>query len=178
MKGIDAKPIPGDLILTQIRGWVGLLVRLLQLINRDASRWTHVMVMLDDDEVFEAQPGGAVITPFKEYHDRKVAIVQKYQLNGSKAPLVPEPLTYERRQRIVKIARGYEGTGYGWGTYLYLALYRIGIRPLWLKRRVQDDDRLICSQAGDLFYGQAGVLLFDDGRMPYDVTPGDLARLL
>lgn len=177
MKGKDVKPIPGDIVLTQIGGWVGKLVWLLQAINRDLSRWTHVMVMLDNDEVFEAQPGGAVITPFKEYHNRRVAVVRHYQRHGKLAKLAPDPLTPERRLLVVDIARGYVGTGYGWGTYVYLALYRFGIRPLWIKRRVQDDDRLICSQAADLIYGRAGVLLFDDGRMPYDVTPGDLGTL-
>jgi hypothetical protein len=30
----------------------------------------------------------------------------------------------------------------------------------------------------DDIYRVCGVKLFDDGRLPYDVTPGDLARLL
>lgn len=177
---------PGDLILLQIQGWVGKLVWLMQAINRDLSKWTHVAVVLDDGTVFEAQPGGAVITPLSEYEMRPGRKVTHYQARDFgpgwrhfKYELRPLAgvITAQNRRDIVRYARDHVGTGYAWSTYGYLALYRFGIRPLWIKRMIQNEDRIICSQAGDLFYDLADVHLFNDGRMPYDVTPGDLARL-
>lgn len=158
------QPLPGDIGLTEIQGVVGGLVRLLQYLNGDFAKPTHVYVVLDDDTVFEAQPGGAVITPLSEYDDRW----REY---------VAVDLTPEQRARIVCRARTYVGTGYNWTTYFYLAAYRLHFRPKWLKRRVQNDERLICSQAADKIYADEGVHLFSDGRMPYDLTPGDLGRL-
>ena len=64
---LERRPLPGDIGLTQIKGFVGFLVRLLQYLNGDFAKPTHVYVVLDDDTVFEAQPGGAVITPLSEY---------------------------------------------------------------------------------------------------------------
>ena len=158
------QPLPGDIGLTEIQGVVGGLVRLLQYLNGDFAKPTHVYVVLDDEKVFEAQPGGAVITPLSEYDARW----REY---------VAVDLTPEQRMRIVSRARTYVGTGYNWTTYFYLAAYRFHFRPKWLKRRVQNDERLICSQAADKIYADEGVHLFNDGRMPYDLTPGDLGRL-
>lgn len=158
------QPLPGDIGLTEIQGVVGGLVRLLQYLNGDFAKPTHVYVVLDDETVFEAQPGGAVITPLSEYDARW----REY---------VAVDLTPEQRMRIVSRARTYVGTGYNWTTYFYLAAYRFHFRPKWLKRRVQNDERLICSQAADKIYADEGVHLFNDGRMPYDLTPGDLGRL-
>jgi len=158
------QPLPGTIGLTQIKGIVGWLVRLLQFLNGDFAKPTHVFVVLDDETVFEAQPGGAVITPLSEYADRWVRYVDW-------------PLTPEQRFRIVARARTYRGIGYNWTTYFYLAAYRLHIRPQWLKDRVQNDKRMICSQAADKIYVDEGEHLFNDGRMPYDLTPGDFGRL-
>ena len=174
---------PGDIILLQIKGWVGRAVWLMQLINRDASKWTHVGIVLPDGKLFEAQPGGAVISSLADYAGRPAAIVTKYQRPKHGIPteyeladLAPH-LTDFKREEISRTAANLLDVGYNWGTYVYLALYRVGVRPKWLKQRVQDDDRLICSQAADLVYSLCNIALFADGRMPYDVTPGDLARL-
>jgi hypothetical protein len=43
---------------------------------------------------------------------------------------------------------------------------------------IADSGHLICSQLVDLCYLRAGAHLFDDGRLPGDVTPGDLWKLL
>lgn len=177
---------PGDILLLKIQGWVGVAVWLMQAINRDLSKWTHVAVVLDDGTLFEAQPGGAVITPLSEYEMRPGRKVTHYQSrtygdkrNHFKYELQPlaSVLTDHNRRQIIRYAREHVGVGYAWSTYGYLALYRFGVRPLWLKRRIQDEQNVICSQAADLFYDLADVHLFHDGRMPYDVTPGDLARL-
>jgi hypothetical protein len=178
-----AEPAAGDMVLLQIKGLVGKLVWLGQALNGDLSKWTHVGIMLDDGTLFEAQPGGAVMTDWDIYADRQFATVKLHQRARNRGPVphgyiaVPLTLTWADRMNIVEEARLRVGRGYNWTTYFYLAAYRMGIRPEWLKRRVQRSDRLICSQAADEIYGNAGIHLFADGRMPYDVTPGDLARL-
>lgn len=181
----DLDLLPGDILLLRISGVVGWLVWLMQLINRDASYWTHAAVVLDDETVFEAQPGGAVITPLAKYADRPGTIVRHYQqpVPGRPADYSLEALANVMhgyvRQRIVRDARQMHERGYtyAWSTYLYLALYRFGIHTKWLKWQVQNPDAGICSQAADLLVADAGIHLFADGRMPYDVTPGDLATL-
>lgn len=183
VRDLDLKP--GDILLLKIQGGVGKLVWAMQAINQDLSPWTHVGVVLPGDRLFEAQPGGAVITPLRKYANRPGAVVRHYQrpmrLGGEAVPYrlesLADVLTDEVRGRICDRAFTYRGIGYNWGTYLYLAAYRLGVRPAWLKKRVQDDPRMICSQAADKIYSDEEVHLFADGRMPYDVTPGDLARL-
>lgn len=181
VEDLDLKP--GDILLLQIGGWVGKAVWCMQAINRDTSRWTHVAVVLNTDGhglVFEAQPGGARLTPLSKYAKRPGAVVRHYQRvtpgGWLLSPLDPE-LTSDVRLEIAQTAYGMNHVGYNWGTYEYLAAYRMHIRPGWLKRRVQLDKRVICSQAADLIYSKCGVHLFADGRMPYDVTPGDLSKL-
>lgn len=176
---------PGDVLLLRIEGFVGWLVWAMQVINKDTSYWTHAAVVLDDDTVFEAQPGGAVITPLKKYLDRPGTVVSYYQRpkpgNPTEYELLPMAnfMNGSRRASIVRDARAvYErGYRYAWATYLYLALYRFGIRPNWIKWQVQNPDAGICSQVADLLLADNGVHLFADGRMPYDVTPGDLGTL-
>lgn len=179
---------PGDILLLQIKGWVGKAVWFMQAINRDTSRWTHAAIVLDDNTVFEAQPGGARITPLSKYADRPGTVVQFYQkphtVGGGVAhgyllsPLMPL-MTEARRAAIVRDARLMfkNNYRYAWSTYLYLSLVRLGIRTDWLKTQVQNPDIGICSQAVDLIYSDNTLHLFADGRMPYDVTPGDLATL-
>jgi len=176
---------PGDIILLKIKGLVGLGVRVMQWINKDASKWTHAAMVLDDNTVFEAQPGGAVITPLGHYADRQAVRVAFYQepvrLGGNAIAYRLKPLDDviqdHHRAAMVKQARRMEGLGYNWTTYFYLAAYRLGLHTDWIKWHVQNSDRVICSQAVDLIYDDNMVHLFADGRMPYDVTPGDLARL-
>lgn len=158
------EPKPGDIGLTKISGLVGLLVRVLQMLNGDFAKPTHAYMVLDDNTLFEAEPGGAGIAPLSKYADRW----REY---------IDLDLTAEQRFRMVADARTYIGIGYNWTTYFYLAAYRLHVRPQWLKDRVQNDKRMICSQAVDKIAADAGVHLFNDGRMPYDLTPGDLGRL-
>lgn len=180
---LDLKP--GDILLLRISGWVGRAVALMQWINRDTSYWTHAAVVLDDLTVFEAQPGGAVITRLDKYADRPGTVVRYYQRPKQNAPreyeLMPlaHVVTDQIRAAIVRDARAMyrKGYRYAWSTYFYLALVRLGIRPNWVVWQVQNPDVGICSQAADLLLADNTIHLFADGRMPYDVTPGDLGAL-
>ena len=181
----DLRLQPGDVLLLRIEGFVGLMVDVMQRINRDTSYWTHAAVVLDDETVFEAQPGGAVITPLSKYLDRPGAVVSYYQRpkpgNPTEYELVPlaNVMNGRIRQGIVRDARAVfaKGYQYAWSTYFYLALVRFGIRPNWVKWQVQNPDVGICSQVADLLLADNTIHLFADGRMPYDVTPGDLGTL-
>lgn len=165
---------PGTVGLTRIEGPVGKLVWLMQAINGDTFWATHVFIVLDNDVLFEAQPGGAVLTPLDKYTEDPTRRVEFIDL----------PLTDIQRKRVARLGRvwAWRGYKYGWTTYLYLAAVRLGL-PLstrYFRRRALAFQRHkgICSQAVDEILRRAGYHLFDDGRMPHDVTPGDYRELL
>ncbi|AXH67312.1 peptidase [Streptomyces phage Wofford] len=160
-------PKPGDIGLTRIGGLTGVLVGLGQFIIRDASRYTHVFVVLDDDTVLEAMPGGAIISPLSKY-----AGTTKY--GSPVAAYLDIKLTAEQRTRIVEEARQLVGTPYSFLDYVALALERFGLSWKRLENYVASTKHMICSQLADEVYKRAGVHLFEDGRLSQKVTPGDL----
>lgn len=127
----------------------------------------HAGVIIDDQgRTVEAKPSGACYGNVADYGtDRMLA--------GTPTTLDPDT-----RARIAVRAEALVGTPYSWLDIVSLALLQYRIRPGFVKRRVERTDRLVCSGLVDLAYHQAGVELFTDGRIPQDVTPADLARLL
>jgi len=169
---------PGDLGFTRITGFTGWWVNLGQALTGDANRFTHVFVVMDDDTVIEAMPNGARFAPL----DRE------YKTDVMYARL---PLSDEQRQLVVQTARELMarpgGIKYSFFDYLYLALKHWGIPAFMLKSAIQKFGHQICSQLADYLLNGGGVYkkgewtpnpkgfrLFNDGRMPMDVTPGDL----
>lgn len=157
-------PRPGDFGLSKIGGVLGWWIGLGQFITGDASRYTHAFVVLDDQTVIEAMPGGAIITPLEKYKGRAV--------------FCNMDISSKKREVIVKEGRALEGTPYSFMDYLALALAHFGIRPKRLRKYIQNTGHMICSQLVDEVYRRAGVHMFNDGRLPQDVTPGDLANYL
>lgn len=157
---------PGDFGLTKIKGWTGIWVSLGQWFNGDASRYTHAFVVIDDNYVIEAQPGGAVLTPLADYLERTDVIYSNLTL------------TDQQRKTIVEKAQSLEGTPYSFLDYLAIALLRVGVKPRRIVDRVVSSGHLICSQLVTEVYSYAGIEIFDDGTLPYMVTPGDLANRL
>lgn len=164
--------LSGTIVLSKISGIPGKLVWLGQAINGDLSEWTHAGIVGSKTasgwtRVFEARPGGA-----------GWRLVSPEELAKSWVQ-VPVPLTDDQRRDIVAECYKRVGTDYNWTTYFYLAAYRLRlpISTNVLRRRVSRSDKMICSQAVDDIYRVCGVQLFSDGRLPYDVTPGDLDRL-
>lgn len=153
----------GDIGLARIKGFVGLTIQLGQWFNGDGSRWTHAYIVGRADVIYQAEPGGAEAVPLDTYAGREV--------------FVHPELTTEQRDRIVAAAKDMLGTPYSFLDYLSIALHRFRIRPRFVERYVQTTKHMICSQLVDEAYLRAGVHLFADGRLPQDVTPGDLARL-
>ena len=134
---------------------------------RDASRYSHVFVVLNDTEIIEAMPGGAIISPLEKYTG-----TTKY--GSPVAAYLDIKLTAEQRASIVEHARQLEGTPYSFLDYGALALERLGIKWKWLENYVASTKHMICSQLADEAYKRADVHLFEDGRPSQKVTPGDL----
>lgn len=158
----------GQFGLTRIGGRVGWWVGLGQFLIGDASRFTHAFVVVGDD-VVEAMPGGALITPLALYTE------------GPKAQdtiLSALELTPGQAAAVVVAAQTLVGTPYSFLDYLALALDHWGFQPRWLRKFITDKGHMICSQLVDEVYRRARIQMFDDGRLPQDVTPGDLADYL
>lgn len=186
---IDAEP--GDVGLTWITGWTGLWVSLGQWLAGDGGLWpwsrirqarkliyiasgkkikiprgfpTHAFTVMPNGQIFEAQPGGARFISMTRYADRPVLLAKL-------------PLTNLQREQIVDVALRYVHTPYSFLDYVYLALWRVGMRPKWLQDAVKDSGHMICSQAVDKLAEEVGMNLFTDARLNQDVTPGDLFEL-
>ncbi len=172
-------PQAGEFGLTWIRGWTGFWVSFGQWLAGDGGRWpwsrhakklpmghpTHAFMVLEDGVIIEAQPGGAVVGRVSQYRDRPVLYSKL-------------PLSDTQRAAVSRMALTYEGVGYSFLDYLYLALWRFRIRPNWLRDKVRDSGHMICSQLCDKVLEQVGMNLFTDDRLNQDVTPGDLYKLL
>lgn len=158
------QPKPGDFGLTKIGGILGFFVSLGQHLAGDSSKYTHAFIVLDEESVIAAQPGGARVDKLIDYKNK--AIYSSFDL------------TPDQRSAIIAYARAYEGTPYSYLDYLAIALARLGIKPQWLKRFIANKGHMICSQMVDEVYKKAGVHLFNDGRLPQEVTPGDLLYVL
>lgn len=152
---------PGDVVFSTISGRVGWWVNLGQALLRDSCRWTHARIVVDGGMWVEAMPTGARIRPVD-------------LLSGPLA-IARLPLTTPQRYELDRVARDLIGTPYGFSDYLALAAWEWNLPGRQaLRRYVSSSGRMICSQLVDHALCEAGFHLFDDGRLPQDVTPGDL----
>lgn len=169
---------PGSFGLAVIQGKLGFWVdKGQEVVERQKYKYTHAFLVLDDETVIEAEPGGAKITPLAAYTKRRDVVfsdepVQRY-LDSIVGYSLDEAEAHVR-EKIVDFGRSLKGTPYNYLDYLAIGLDRFGIRPALIRRRLSRPDRLICSQLVDYVYQMAGIHLFDDGRDPSQVTPGDL----
>lgn len=184
---------PGMFGLSRIGGLLGKLIAAGQAFSGDGSRWTHAFIVLDDETVIEAMPGGARIVPIADrLGHEEIAFsdgpIQEYMaewLGGLSAEFVDSltdsgALTSKveliKREDVVERARALKGTEYGYLQYLALGLVSLGFEWEWLRRFIANRGRMICSQLVDETFRRAGIHLFKDKRMSQDVTPGDLAN--
>lgn len=158
---------PGDLGFTRITGFTGWWITIAQAMTGDASRFTHVFVVLDDDTIIEAMPAGARYAPLDRVYKTDVMYARL-------------PLSEEQRAGVVQEARRLMerkgGIKYSFADYLALALLHWGIKPRLLRSYIADSGRMICSQLADYLISKTGFKLFDDGRLSQDVSPGDLVH--
>ncbi len=162
------QPLPGDFAVIRIAGEAGRLIRLGQWLNGDGyADYEHAFICVGDGELVEAEPGGARLSPLTEYDGGRPC--------WSTGRI---EVTDEQREALVAAAHHYIGVPYSFLDYGSIALARFHLRPPIVKRYVADTHHMICSQLVDQCYQDAGIHLFDDGRIPGDVTPGDLYRLI
>lgn len=160
------QPRPGDFGLSIIGGWTGWWVARGQSLTGDPSRYTHAFIVVDGDRVIEAMPGGA-----------RLGYLEKLLL-GDVIFWSPPGITKEQRRIIVEKAMEMRGTRYSFMDYVALTLAHLGATPKWLRGYITTSKRMICSQLVDFVYCLAGIHLFTDGRLPQDVTPGDLLYVI
>ena len=134
---------------------------LIRLVTR--SKWNHALLLLGDDSCVEAEPSGAALGTGSAYATQEVSALV---------------LSSVQVEAVCAAALSLVGTPYGFLDIVSVGLLQYGIRLGFIRRRVERSNCLICSQLVDECYRRAGVHLFSDGRIPMDVTPGDLARLV
>jgi len=155
-------PEIGDYMVVATSGWQARGIR---LVTR--SKVNHAMVLVAPGRVVEADPGGASEVDLAGY-------------NGMPQWWSHLPLTSGQRESIAAHARSHIGAPYSWVDDACIAaadLFGWHV-PLWVRWQLARPDRLMCSQLVDESYREAGVHLFQDGRMPGDVAPGDLLDLI
>jgi uncharacterized protein YycO len=158
--------MPGDFALTKIPGAVGFGIKVGQWLNGDGAPVEHALVYVGNGQIVQAMPSKAELIPLEDAPEPVVWSTGKILL------------TDRTRAAIAANALSLVGTPYSFADYGSLALARFHVRPSWVTDFVADTGHMICSQLVDEAYLRAGVHLFDDGRIPGDVTPGDLWRLL
>ncbi|MFJ8040523.1 hypothetical protein ACIRBX_08475 [Kitasatospora sp. NPDC096147] len=168
--GAEVRPLPGDFAVVRMGGRGGRAIRIGQWLNGDGfDDFEHAFVHVGNEELVEAQPGGAELRPLSVYTDGR-------PIRWSTGRI---PLTDDQRRAIVAAARGYVGTPYSVADYLALAAHRFRLPVgLLIRAYVANSGHMICSQLVDQCYQDAGVHLFTDGRWSGYVTPADLANLL
>lgn len=159
-------PQPGDFALTRIYGITGAFISAGQHLVGDGAPIQHAFVYVGNGYIVQAMPGGAEMIRLEDASEPYIWSTGRV------------PLTEIQRLFISEYAIGLVGTPYSFLDYASIALAHYRIRPRWVRDFVADSGHLICSQLVDEAYKRAGVQLFDDGRLPGDVTPGDLWWLL
>jgi len=163
---VTTTPLPGDFALARVHGLTGAFIRSGQRLIGDGAPVQHAYVYAGGGFVVQAMPGGAELIPLEDAAEPVVWSTGKI------------PVTDEQRMRICYEARELVGTPYSFLDYASIALAYYRIRPRWVRDYVASTGHMICSQLVDEVYRRSGVDLFPDGRIPGDVTPGDLWWLL
>ncbi|MFB7479539.1 hypothetical protein ACFUEM_08685 [Streptomyces anulatus] len=159
-------PQVGDFALTRIEGITGRFVAAGQALVGDAAPVQHAFVYVGNGMVVQAMPGGAEMIPIEE-----ASPVVQWSTGHF-------DLSEEQRDAVVVEAVALVGTPYSFLDYASIALAHYRIRPAWVRDYVASTGHLMCSQLVDEVYLRVGLHLFDDGRIPGDVSPGDLWKLL
>lgn len=147
---------PGDVALTRSPSLVGWAIRL-----GTRSHYNHARLVVSEyGDVVEALSRGA---------SRGVV--------RSDDVVVRPPMTDRERAEIPAIGESLLGTPYGFLDVAAIGLAQFGLVLPSVTRRIERPDHLFCSQLVDYAWTLAGFHAFDDGRVPQDVTPGDLADL-
>ena len=152
-------PRPGDLWVVRTNGFPAWAIRTLT-----RSTVNHAGIYLANGYIGEADTHGFRIV-LNHYSDRLIHI--------------PTALDDYQRQQVQDKALGLLGVPYNWVDIAALAisLTTRQATPRFIAKRLSNPRRLMCSQACDELMLRVGCHLFDDGRLPGEVTPQDLLEL-
>lgn len=152
-------PVPGSYGCVRTHGLAAWLIRV-----GTRSGFNHAFIVMDEDRVIEADPGGARWALLSGYSTDRVVFD------------TGDDLSPEQRQLIMSKAVALLGVPYGWLDIFRLSLRCAGLRWSWLTRAADEERAMICSQLVAAC-GQAGSADWLCGReAPAAVTPGDLAN--
>jgi hypothetical protein len=159
-----SEPRIGDFGVVATGGIISWLIRLFTF-----SRYNHAFIVGPRGQIVEAQPGGARIGNISDYPKAKYSHGAIFA--STRAKIWDNAVSFTT-------ANGGKGIGYGWADDAALGLRFFGIWIPWINFQIARQDRLQCAQLVDYAYSLAGVTLFDDGRVPMSVDPGDLADII
>jgi hypothetical protein len=166
--GLLANPKPGMIGLTQISGGVGKAIEFGQWLNGEGFQmWEHAFVLLPENQILEAEPGGARIVPL-HYND-------VYWCTGlyKLLPMTPRP---DDTASWMAVANQFKGIPYSFLDYAALSAHRLHIPIPGLEDFIADSGHEICSQLADDFYTRLGATIFTDKRWTGFVTPAGLYK--
>jgi hypothetical protein len=182
---------PGDVIFPTIHGYAGALVGAGQFILGDATsgEWKvrHVAMVAQAQtppnqygtRIVQAMPSGA-----EEIDLTRASFADGFPILRPDWSLITDrPVPIAGGGVAVAIsARRYIGVPYSFADYAAIAgRHVLALQPTQrtpFDRYVSNSHRMICSQLVDQALTDAGYHLFDDGRIPQDVTPAALYRKL
>lgn len=173
---------PGDLMFTTISGIGGKAVALAEKINDPVVDWEaarkvqHVGVVTTTaapewsrsphgPRLVQAMPGGAEEIELTADH-------------WTPAFIYVRPAFFSQHLEVAYAAKQYIGVPYSWLDYAAIAgRHVLALKPTTrtpFDRYVSNTKHMICSQLADQALTDAGFHVFDDGRIPQDVTPAAL----
>lgn len=157
-------PQPGQFGVVRTPGIVGRLISAGQRIAGSGSYYTHAFLVIGGGYAVQSQAHGAELTTIDHVTSDREAAYSAL------------PLSDVERAAVCAEAMRLVGTPYSYLDYFAIAAARVAHTSA-LYRFVGATGHMICSQLVDEAYRRAGIELFHD-RIPGDVTPGDLARLI
>lgn len=175
---------PGDIIFGPIHGGVGAGIGLAQLTLAAAEpgriwrqgwhewwRVRHVLVITEsgaNPRAVQAMPHGAeeIELTASRFWTPEYVFVRPAWMGEVQGPVVAAR------------ARRYIGTPYNFATYAAIPAHRAHIPVPHLDRYIASRKSMMCSQLADQCLSDAGWHVFDDGRLPQDVTPSELYRAM
>jgi hypothetical protein len=172
-----APPAPGDFCCVPISGDVGLAIETAQWLDGDKFQpYDHAEIFTGQAD--EAGPHGYTVSAYPDGRGRKPLPCPPARLPGSLWSSGIIILSDAERSAITGWATEHPHVRYSFADYGALVLHAAHLNLPGLKGYIGSTGSLICSQFVDTAYLAAGVHLFDDGRWPGFVKPGDLAGLL
>lgn len=149
---------PGDLWVANTGN--SLIAKAIRFFTK--SSVNHAGIYLDGGLIGEAKPHG--------YR------VGRNNYPASMLITVPVELTDLQRLQVTPVARSMVGIPYSFVDILVLAIALATHLPTpgWVKRRMANPRHEICSQADSWIMDAIGMHMFNDGRLPGEVTPEDI----